>query len=124
MLGACDLVAFVPTRNAATAKRFYQETLGLTFVNDDGFAVVFDAHGVTVRVVKVPEYTPFAFTLLGWRVADIETQHRQLEAHGVTFERFGLPDQDPRGIWTAPGGARVAWFKDPDGNLLSISQQD
>ena len=128
MLGAAKLAAFVPTTDGGRAKAFYVDVLGLRFVSDDQFALVVDANGITVRVSKVREFTPQQFTVLGWEVSDIEKTVTDLSAKGVTFEKFGLPGQDELGIWTAPvvdnatGGARVAWFKDPDGNVLSVTQ--
>jgi len=96
--------------------------LGLRFVKDDGFALVFDANGIMVRVAKVPHFTPAQFTILGWQVTEIEKVVAELQGKGVAFERFGFFKQDDLGIWTAPTGDKVAWFKDPDGNILSISQ--
>ena len=124
MLSTNRLVAFVPTTDTAKARAFYEGTLGLRFIKDDGFALVFDANGVMLRVAKVGEHKPARFTILGWEVADIMTSARQLAAAGVRFELFGLPGQDPNGVWIAPSGERVAWFKDPDGNILSVSQHD
>jgi catechol 2,3-dioxygenase-like lactoylglutathione lyase family enzyme len=116
------IVAFVATRNADKAKQFYADKLDLRFVSDDGFALVFDIAGTMLRIARVKEFTPFPFTVLGWEVEAIEKTVADLSAKGVAFERFpGLP-QDPLGIWAAPGGAKVAWFKDPDGNVLSVSQ--
>lgn len=116
------IVAFVATRKADRAKAFYQDKLGLKFVSDDGFALVFDIAGTMLRIATVKEFTPFPFTVLGWEVEAIEKTVADLGQKGVTFERFpGLP-QDQQGIWAAPGGAKVAWFKDPDGNVLSVSQ--
>lgn len=123
LLGSAQLMAFVATRDAARAKAFYRDTLGLQFVSEDGFAVVFDANGVTIRISIVREIAQAQYTVLGWQVSDIFAKVKELEKAGVTFERYSfLPDQDKQGIWTAPGGTRVAWFKDPDGNILSISQ--
>jgi hypothetical protein len=96
--------------------------LGLRFVKDDGFAIVLDANGIMVRIAKMQEFTPAQFTVLGWQVSEIETVARALQAKGVHFELFGFFKQDELGIWTAPTGDKVAWFKDPDGNILSISQ--
>jgi catechol 2,3-dioxygenase-like lactoylglutathione lyase family enzyme len=116
------IVAFVATRSAGKAKLFYKDKLGLKFVSDDGFALVFDIGGTMLRIARVKEFTPAAFTVLGWEVEDIEKAVAGLNQKSVSFERFpGLP-QDPQGIWAAPGGAKVAWFKDPDGNILSVSQ--
>jgi catechol 2,3-dioxygenase-like lactoylglutathione lyase family enzyme len=116
------LIGFIPTRNAEVAREFYEQKLGLRFVSDDQFALVFDSGGSMIRVVRVGEYTPAPFTILGWESADIEQDVRRFSERGVQFERYGLPGQDERGIWTSPSGAKVAWFKDPDGNVLSLSQ--
>jgi catechol 2,3-dioxygenase-like lactoylglutathione lyase family enzyme len=120
-LGSTNIVAFVPTKDPVKARAFYEGTLGLRFVKDDGFAMVLDANGIMVRVAKA-EFTPAQFTILGWQVTDIEKIAAELQAKGVQFERFGFFEQDPLGIWTAPTGDKVAWFKDPDGNILSVSQ--
>jgi hypothetical protein len=96
--------------------------LGLRFVKDDGFALVMDANGIMVRVAKAPEFKPATFTILGWQVSDIEKVVRSLQKRGVQFEIFGFFKQDELGIWTAPTGDKVAWFKDPDGNVLSVSE--
>ena len=121
MLGAINIVAFVPTKDAEKAKAFYVGVLGLRFVKDDGFALVLDANGIMIRVSKA-EFTPAPFTILGWQVADIEKIVAGLQTKEVRFERFGFLEQDALGIWTAPTGDKVAWFKDPDGNILSVSQ--
>jgi catechol 2,3-dioxygenase-like lactoylglutathione lyase family enzyme len=121
MLGSIDIVAFVPTKDAEKARAFYEGVLGLRFVKDDGFALVLDANGIMVRVAKA-QFTPAPFTILGWQVADIEKIVTGLQGKGVKFERFGFFEQDALGIWTAPSGDKVAWFKDPDGNILSVSQ--
>ena len=122
MLNANKVIGFVPTKDAERARRFYANVLGLRFVADDQFALVFDANGTMLRVVRVKDFTPFPFTLLGWEVSQIEKVVSGLEKKGVVFERYGWFEQDKLGIWTAPGGAKVAWFKDPDENLLSVSQ--
>jgi catechol 2,3-dioxygenase-like lactoylglutathione lyase family enzyme len=123
MLGSINIVAFVPTRDAEKARAFYETVLGLRFVKDDGFALVLDANGIMVRVAKVPPpFTPAQFTILGWQVTDIEKVVEGLQGKGVRFERFGFLEQDKLGIWTTPTGEKVAWFKDPDGNILSVSQ--
>ena len=121
MLGSINIVAFVPTKDAEKARAFYESVLGLRFVKDDGFALVLDANGIMVRIARA-EFTPAPFTILGWQVIDIEEVVDGLVAKGVQFERFGFFEQDPLGIWTAPTGDKVAWFKDPDGNVLSVSQ--
>jgi catechol 2,3-dioxygenase-like lactoylglutathione lyase family enzyme len=120
---AAKLVGIIPTRNADRARAFYESTLGLRFVSDDNFALVFDSNGTMIRVTRVPEYTPFPFTLLGWAVPDIDAAVADLTGKGVEFKHYGFPGQAPNGVWTAPGNAaKVAWFPDPDGNLLSLSQ--
>jgi catechol 2,3-dioxygenase-like lactoylglutathione lyase family enzyme len=121
-LNAFPIVAFVSTTNADKAKEFYGDTLGLRFVSQDPFAVVFDAHGTMLRVSLVKQFTPQQFTVLGWEVPDADAVAQELSEIGVKCEHFpGLP-QDELGIWKAPDGTKVAWFKDPDGNILSISQ--
>jgi catechol 2,3-dioxygenase-like lactoylglutathione lyase family enzyme len=121
MLGSIDIVAFVPTKDTEKARAFYEGVLGLRFVKDDGFAMVMDANGIMVRVAKA-QFTPAPFTILGWQVPEIEKMVEGLQAKGVRFERFGFFEQDALGIWTAPTGDKVAWFKDSDGNILSVSQ--
>jgi len=122
MAGLNKVLTFVATRNPKAARVFYEQKLGLKFVADDGFALVFDIGGIMLRIATVKEFTPAQFTVLGWEVSAIEKSVAELNAKGVSFERFpGLP-QDKLGIWNAPGGAKVAWFKDPDGNILSLSQ--
>jgi catechol 2,3-dioxygenase-like lactoylglutathione lyase family enzyme len=123
MLGSINIVAFVPTADSVKARAFYEGVLGLRFIKDDGFAQVLDAHGITVRVARVPaDFKPAQFTILGWEVPNIEEMVRGLSGKGVHFEIFSFFKQDELGIWTAPNGDKVAWFKDPDGNILSASQ--
>jgi predicted enzyme related to lactoylglutathione lyase len=122
MLGSIDIVAFVPITDGEKARAFYEGLLGLKFIKDDGFALVFDANGIMVRAAKMKEVKPAQFTVLGWQVTDIESVVRALQKRGVHFEIFGFFKQDELGIWTAPTGDKVAWFKDPDGNVLSVSE--
>jgi catechol 2,3-dioxygenase-like lactoylglutathione lyase family enzyme len=122
MLGRHNLMAFVGTSDGERARAFYEGTLGLAVTSDDGFALAVDANGTMLRIQKVGQFKPHPFTALGWEVRDIDGVVARLEERGVTFERFSGMDQDERGIWSAPSGARVAWFKDPDGNTLSITQ--
>jgi catechol 2,3-dioxygenase-like lactoylglutathione lyase family enzyme len=123
MLGTTNIVAFVPTTDAVKARAFYEGVLGLRFIKDDGFATVLDGNGIMVRVAKVqPDWKPAQFTILGWQVSGIENVVRELQKKGVRCEIFGFLQQDELGIWTAPPGDKVAWFKDPDGNVLSVSQ--
>jgi catechol 2,3-dioxygenase-like lactoylglutathione lyase family enzyme len=122
MLGSTNIVAFVPIKDSEKARAFYEGVLGLRFVKDDGFALVFDANGIVVRAAKMKDFTPVQFTVLGWQVSGIENVVQALQNKGVHFEVFGFFKQDELGIWTAPTGDKVAWFKDPDGNILSVSQ--
>lgn len=115
-------MAFVATSDAARARAFYVDVLGLRLVADEAFALVLDSGGVAVRVQKVAKVTPPPYTVLGWIVGDIDATMERLRAGGVRFESFGLPGQDERGLWTAGDGTRVAWFKDPNGNVLSLTQ--
>src|SRR4249919_2859349 len=122
MLESAELVAFVATSDVPRARTFYEETLGLELVGDDGFALVFNAQGTTLRVTQVAEVAVAPYTALGWLVADLAATVAALAGRGVVFERFDGIDQDEDGIWTAPGGDLVAWFKDPDGNTLSVTE--
>jgi catechol 2,3-dioxygenase-like lactoylglutathione lyase family enzyme len=122
VLGSAEIIAFVATRNAARAKPFYRDTLGLKLVSEDPFALVFDAHGIMLRVTPVQTKADAPYTVLGWRVPDIAATAKKLGKAGVRFERYPGMEQDELGVWQSPSGARVAWFKDPDGNTLSITQ--
>jgi catechol 2,3-dioxygenase-like lactoylglutathione lyase family enzyme len=122
MLGSMDIVVFVAITDAEKARTFYEGVLGLRFIKDDGFALVFAANGTMVRAAKMKEFTPAQYSVLGWQVSHIEDVVRSLRDRGVKFEIFGFFKQDELGIWTAPTGDKVAWFKDPDGNVLSVSQ--
>jgi catechol 2,3-dioxygenase-like lactoylglutathione lyase family enzyme len=117
-----SLVTFLITTNADAALSFYRDTLGLRFLRDDGFALVFDLGGAMLRIAKVPEFTPAQHTVLGWEAKDIAATIGDLVAKGVAFTRFPNMGQDELGICTFPNGDRVAWFKDPAGNVLSLSQ--
>jgi len=123
MLSNHKIVAMVPISDGERAREFYVGRLGLKFVQDDGFAVVLDANGNMLRLTKMREVKPQPFTVLGWEVSNIENAVRDLQAKGVTFERFhDFMKQDELGVWSAPDGTKVAWFKDPDGNILSVSE--
>lgn len=122
MLALSTTVAFIATEDPDRAQTFYQETLGLPLRSRDRFAAVFDANGTTLRVVGVKQRAPAPYTVLGWEVADICAVAKQLRTAGVQFEMIPGLEQSADGIWEAPGGDRIAWFKDPDGNVLSISQ--
>ena len=121
MLGGLGPVTFLPTTDGDAARAFYEGVLGLTFVEDQGFALVFDLGGTPLRITRVESFTPQPFTVLGWAVDDLEGTIRGLTDRGVQFERFAQLEQDDLGIWTSPGGTRVAWCRDPDGNTIGLS---
>lgn len=121
-LASYNIIGFVPTSDSARARSFYEGVLGLRFIEDDGFALVLEANGHMIRVAKMGAFTPAPYTILGWEVPAIEQVVEELTAKGVAFHRYGLPGQDEQGIWASPSGSKVAWFSDPDGNVLSVSQ--
>ena len=120
-LADARLVAFVSTTDFARARAFYVDLLGLRAVAQDDFALTVAAGGTTIRITRVEQLTPQPFTVLGWEVTDVPGEAGRLAARGVAFERYPWFTQDERGVWTTPDGGQVAWFKDPDGNVLSIS---
>lgn len=122
MLESSDIVAFAGAAELSRARTFYEQQLGLPVVEQNDFACVFDAHGTMLRVTAVPEVVAAGYTVLGWRVTDIEATVRGLTEKGVVFSRYDVMDQDELGVWTTPGGDKVAWFTDPDGNTLSLTQ--
>jgi catechol 2,3-dioxygenase-like lactoylglutathione lyase family enzyme len=122
ILGSQKLVAFVATREPSRAKEFYRATLGMRLVSEDEFALVFDAAGTMLRVTQIQELTAEKYTVLGWQVHDIVQTAKDLQKAHVALERYPGMQQDELGIWNSPSGARVAWFKDPDGNMLGITQ--
>lgn len=122
MLNASQLVGFVATTKPEAARQFYGQTLGLPLIEDGPYALVFSANGTMVRVQKVGRVTPAGYTALGWAVADIRDVMARLAERGVAFERYEGMGQDERGVWRSPSGAAVAWFRDPDGNILSLTQ--
>jgi catechol 2,3-dioxygenase-like lactoylglutathione lyase family enzyme len=122
LLGSKKIMAFVSTRVPANAKAFYRDTLGLRLISEDGFALAFDAAGIMLRVSIAEKVVIAPYTVLGWQIEDIVATAKALQQAGVKFERFPGLDQDELGVWNAPSGAKVAWFKDPDGNILSIAQ--
>jgi catechol 2,3-dioxygenase-like lactoylglutathione lyase family enzyme len=122
-LGRTNIVAFVPIVDIAKARSFYRDVLGLVLIEEERpFALVFDANGIMLRLSIVGKLAPAAWTVLGWQVSDIVSAVGRLESSGVRFERYEGLRQDGHGIWDSPNGAKVAWFKDPDGNVLSLSQ--
>ena len=122
MVATGKMVGFVLTRDYDAARKFYEGQLGLTFVSQDQFALVVQAGANHIRIVKVPDLTPLRSTVLGWEVQGIEAVVDWLRGRGVPFEKYPFVQDQERGIWAAPGGAKVAWFKDPDGNVLSVSE--
>jgi catechol 2,3-dioxygenase-like lactoylglutathione lyase family enzyme len=124
ILGSSKLVAFAPITEAARARAFYETTLGLRLMSDElPFALVFDANGTMLRLTIVSEHHVQPFTILGWEVDSIEDAVKRLTAADVAFLRYpGLNDGGPLPIWTSPSGAHIAWFHDPDHNLLSLTE--
>lgn len=116
------VVTFLLTANPDAALSFYRDRLGLRFLRDDGFALVFDLNGVMLRIAKVPAFTPAQNTVLGWETANIVAEISRLAAQGVVFEHYPGMTFDEHSICTFANGDKVAWFKDPDGNVLSLSQ--
>ncbi len=121
MLASSKIIGFVPTKDSTKAREFYEGKLGFNFVSDDQFALVVRAGETMIRIAKAQDFTAQPFTVMGWEVSDIEGVVAWLQKRGVAFEKYPWV-QDPSGIWAAPGGDKVAWFKDPDGNVLSVSQ--
>ena len=121
MLAEAPFIGFIAVRDLAAARAFYAGTLGLRVVDQTPFALVLDANGTMLRLTPVPELTARPFTIAGWRVSDIAAEVRALAARGVPFDRYDGMVQDDLGVWTTPGGDRIAWFKDPDGNVLSLT---
>jgi hypothetical protein len=124
MLNDKVLNAFVPTVNPVLAKAFYKDTLGLDLISEDKYALEFNANGTKLRITIVRDFKPQAFTVIGWSVDDIASTIDLLNKQKVFCEKFEFLKQDDSGVWIAPGGTKVAWFKDPDGNLLSLSESD
>jgi len=122
-LAKYDIVAFATIVDVERAKSFYRDTLGLALLSEEPpFALVFDGNGIMIRLVMGKELPKAPGTVLGWQVPDIAVAIGELAEAGVRFERFSGMKQDELGAWTAPSGARVAWFRDPDGNILSLSE--
>ena len=122
ILEAAKPALIICTRDRIRATAFYRDTLGLTVAHEDSFAAVLDIGGVTLRVSIVADFTPHEHTMLGFNVPDVVATVKALREKGVTFSTYQGFNQDELGIWTAPGGTvQVAWFKDPDGNVLSVT---
>ena len=122
-LGKYNIIGFATIVDVERAKEFYRDKLGLRLLSEEPpFALVFDANGIMLRLGMGKELPPAHGTVLGWEVPDVAAAVKDLERAGIRFERFAQLPQDELGIWTTPTGAKVAWFKDPDGNILSISE--
>jgi catechol 2,3-dioxygenase-like lactoylglutathione lyase family enzyme len=122
MLSDCKVVAMLATTQPEKAKPFYREVLGLKLLEDGRYALYFEAGGTRIHIQKVQKFAPLPFTALGWSVPDARSAVAKLSEKGVKFERYQEMQQDELGIWTTPAGGKVGWFKDPDGNLLSLTQ--
>ncbi len=122
MLGKEKPIAFLATANSGLSLRFYRDLLGLKLVSEDDFAIVFHLDEIDLRIQKLEKVVPQPQTVLGWSVKSIEETVGKLVSKGISFERFGGMAQNNLGIWDAPSGAKIAWFKDPDGNMLSLTQ--
>ncbi len=122
MLAEADLVAFVASCDLDEAGRFYGGVLGLRLLEASDFARAYDANGTQLRVTLVEQVKEAPYTVLGWRVVDIVATIRALRDAGVMFKCYEGMTQDEDYVWIAPGGSRVAWFADPDGNVLSLQQ--
>jgi catechol 2,3-dioxygenase-like lactoylglutathione lyase family enzyme len=122
-LAKYNIIGFATIVDIEKAKSFYRDTLGLTLLSEEPpFALVFDANGIMIRLGMGKERPKVSGTVLGWQVPEIESAVSELQGRGITFERFDGLKQDNAGIWTSPTGAKVAWFRDPDGNILSLSE--
>jgi catechol 2,3-dioxygenase-like lactoylglutathione lyase family enzyme len=122
MLASAKLMGFIPTNDYDKSRAFYEGKLGFEFVSLDQFALVVKVGGHMIRIAKIPNFTPLQGTILGWQVTDIEAAAKWLAGRDVPTEKFPFVQDKELGIWTAPTGDKVAWFKDPDGNILSVSQ--
>lgn len=122
MFDSAKLVGFIPTKDCDQARAFYEGKLGFQFISLDQFALVLSVGGHKIRITKIPNFSPLQGTILGWEVQDVAATAHWLADRGVPPEKFPFAQDRELGIWTAPGGTRIAWFKDPDGNILSVAQ--
>jgi catechol 2,3-dioxygenase-like lactoylglutathione lyase family enzyme len=122
MLASAKIVGFIPTKDYEKARAFYEGKLDFDFVSLDQFALVMRVGTHMVRISKMANFTPLQGTILGWEVDDIQCVARWLDQRGVILEKYPFVQDRELGIWTTPSGDKVAWFKDPDGNILSIGQ--
>jgi catechol 2,3-dioxygenase-like lactoylglutathione lyase family enzyme len=124
MLASAKIVGFLVTKDYDQARAFFESKLGFQFVSVDQYALVMRAGGTSIRISRNPNFSPAQGTVLGWEVQNIEAVVTWLKDRGVTFEKYPFVQDRDLGIWTTPAGDKVAWFKDPDGNVLSVSQHD
>ena len=122
MLNDGPIIGFIPTTDAARARQFYVELLGLEFEEDNPFALVVRSGASMIRIVKMQEHIPVGYTILGWETPEIEKLVARLIKAGVSFQRYPFMEKSGPPIWTAPNRDKIAWFHDPDGNTLSLSQ--
>ena len=122
MLAKPIITAFLPTTKQERSKQFYMNTLGLKLVSEDAYALEFEGSGIYLRITTVEKFNPHPFTVLGFKIEGIDSQVKSLNRKEVKFERYNSLKQDDLGIWTSPSQAKIAWFKDPDGNLLSLTE--
>jgi catechol 2,3-dioxygenase-like lactoylglutathione lyase family enzyme len=117
-----QLVAFIPSSHLGTSHAFYSGVLGLKRIEATSMANVYDANGTPLRVTLVSDHAPSKFTVLGFYVDDVRRARTELSERGARFKSYPGYNQDEDGVWTAPNGRQVAWFEDPDGNIISLSQ--
>jgi catechol 2,3-dioxygenase-like lactoylglutathione lyase family enzyme len=122
MLSSGKLIGFVPTTDSNRSREFYEGGLGFKFLSEDQFALVMQAGESMIRIARAGKFIPAQYTVMGWEVTDIEAVVKWLSGRGVTFEKYPFVQDQKQGIWTTPNGDKVAWFTDPDGNVLSLSQ--
>ena len=122
MMRHATLVAFLATTDLNRSREFFVERIGLSCTEQTAYACVSDANGTPLRVTFVDEMRAAPYTVLAWVVDDIAERVHSLIDRGVRFERFEGMVQDDLGVWTTPGDDRVAWFKDPDRNVLSLTE--
>lgn len=122
MLQEPKITALLPTTNPEQSKEFFKNTLGLKLVSEDPYGIEFEGLGSNLRISVVPKFTPHQFAVLGFKIEEINFQVKALTDNGVKFEKYKALNQNELGVWISPGKAKIAWFKDPDGNLLSLTQ--
>jgi catechol 2,3-dioxygenase-like lactoylglutathione lyase family enzyme len=122
MLRSASAIAFLPSTDLDRSRRFFADVFGLDPTDVTAFACVYQLGPTMLRVTRVDDLRVQPFTVFGWQVPDIDTAVRELTGAGVAFLRYDGLNQDAQGVWTTPGGDKVAWFHDPDGNVLSLTE--